>query len=323
MSKRSQYVLQPQLNECSGTARDGTPYIQQGERKALVKLRFVFLHVGAIGVFFVPFDISLLVFTVITYFVRMLAVETGYHRYFSHKAYKTSRIYQFFLAFLAQTSGQKGVLWWAMHHRHHHRHADTPEDIHSPLHKSFWGAHFSWVLEDKNLDTDLNKVRDLAKYPELVFLNKYHYIPTLSFLAFTYYIGEYSSLMPNVNGAQAVLWGFFLSTLIMYHITMTVNSVVHDKRFKGSRRFKTNDLSRNNAWLAVPLVGAAWHNNHHKCPGAGRAGFYWWEIDLAHYLLCGLKSIRVVWNVKQVPKRVLEEGRRLDLANNKTRWERY
>ena len=120
--------------------------------------------------------------------------------------------------------------------------------------------------------------------------------------------------MPHVNGIQAVFWGFFLSTLIMYHITLTVNSVVHDKRFKGTRRFDTGELSRNNAWLAVPLVGAAWHNNHHRCPGAARSGFYWWEIDLAHYFLCILKAFRIVWDVKGVPRSVLEEGRKLDQA---------
>jgi stearoyl-CoA desaturase (Delta-9 desaturase) len=285
--------------------------IQPGESRRFVILRFLFLHLGSLGIFFVPMERSLVALFLATFFFRMLGVECGYHRYFSHKAYKTSRVFQFILAFWAQSSGQKGVLWWAMHHRHHHRYADTEKDIHSPLYKTFWGAHFSWVLENKNLDTDLSRIRDYAKYPELVFLNKYHYIPTISFLVLIYCIGEYSPLLPNVNGLQAVFWGFFLSTLTMYHITMTVNSVVHDKRFKGSRRFETNELSRNNAFLAIPLVGAAWHNNHHRYPSAGRAGFYWWEVDLSYYLLRVLQWLRVISDLTEVPKEVLDEGRKI------------
>ena len=308
------------LNDDKTTAlsKSNPDYIQPGERRSLVIFRFIFLHVGTLGIFLVPFHPSLLVLLAITFFIRMFAVETGYHRYFSHRAYKTSRIYQFMLALLAQSTGQKGVLWWAMHHRHHHRYADTEKDIHSPLYKSFWGAHFGWVLEEKNLATDLRKVKDFAKFPELVFLNKYHYIPTLSLLLLIYYIGEYSTWMPNVNGLQAVVWGFFFSTLLMYHITMTVNSVVHDKRFKGSRRFDTGELSRNNAWLAIPLTGAAWHNNHHRYPSAGRAGFYWWEIDLSYYLLRILQMIGVIWDLREVPQSVLEEGRRQNAVFRKS-----
>ena len=105
------------------------------------------------------------------YFVRMVVVTAAYHRYFSHRAFKTSRAFQFLLALGAQSSAQKGVLWWAAHHRHHHKHSDTEDDIHSARRSGFWHSHIGWILVRDWDETRHDLVTDLAKFPELRILN--------------------------------------------------------------------------------------------------------------------------------------------------------
>ena len=113
-------------------------------------------------------------------FVRMFFVTAGYHRYFSHRSFKTSRVFQFVIAFMAMTSSQKGVLWWAAHHRHHHRHSDQELDLHSPTLFGFFWSHVGWIISDKYNDTRTEYIADFAKYPELRWLNKYHLIPPVA-----------------------------------------------------------------------------------------------------------------------------------------------
>jgi stearoyl-CoA desaturase (Delta-9 desaturase) len=121
-----------------------------------------------------------------SYYLRMVAVTAGYHRYFSHRSYKTSRLFQFLIAFLAMTSAQKGVLWWAAHHRHHHKFSDQEEDIHSPLQRGFWFSHVGWILSAHSVQTDMNLVRDFRQYPEICFLNRFYFIPPLVYALLIY-----------------------------------------------------------------------------------------------------------------------------------------
>lgn len=244
------------------------------------------------------------------FWVRMFAITAGYHRYFSHRSYEAGRAFVFLLGWIGASSGQKGPLWWASHHRNHHRHSDTERDIHSPRHGGLWWAHAGWILSPRFAGADLKAVPDLARRPELVWLDRWHYVPPLALLLALAALGAaLESAAPSLgtNALQMAAWGFFVSTVLLYHATFTINSLAH--RF-GSRRFDTPDDSRNNLWLALLTMGEGWHNNHHFCPGSERQGLYWWEIDASHLLLKGLERLGVVRDLRAPPASVYERALR-------------
>lgn len=243
------------------------------------------------------------------YFVRMFAITGGYHRYFSHRSYKTSRPFQFCLAVLGCSSAQKGPIWWASHHRHHHRHSDTPEDIHSPIISGIYYAHIGWVLSSQFIKPRLELVKDLLAFPEIRWLEKYNVLPAVLLGVATFFLGVFlEAYYPalNTNGPQMLVWGFFISTVLLYHGTFCINSFTH---LIGSRRFKTTDSSRNNLILALITLGEGWHNNHHRYPGSESQGMYWWEIDISHYILKGLEKLGLVWDIRRYPERIYEEAK--------------
>jgi stearoyl-CoA desaturase (delta-9 desaturase) len=235
----------------------------------------------------------------------MFSVTAGYHRYFSHRSYKTSRPFQFLLALAGTLAVQKGVLWWAANHRNHHKYSDQAEDLHSPLQRGFWWAHVGWILSPDYEETDLARIPDMAKYPELRWLNDHYLIPPVVLAVALYLIG----------GATWLVWGFFISTTMLWHATFTINSLAH---VWGSRRYETTDTSRNNPWLALLTMGEGWHNNHHRYMNSARQGFFWWEIDLSYYILVALSWCGIVWDLQQPPKRLLEPQPQLsaELAEN-------
>lgn len=242
------------------------------------------------------------------YFVRMFAITGGYHRYFSHRTYKTSRVFQFLLAWLGASSAQKGPIWWASHHRHHHKHSDTEEDPHSPWTHSVWHAHVGWVLDPQFIETRVEHVKDLMRFPELRWLDRYHLLPPIALGVFVFFLGawlNYSFPGLETNGWQMLIWGFFMSTVLLYHGTFCINSFTH---IFGSRRFETGDESRNNLLLALITLGEGWHNNHHRYPGSERQGFYWWEIDISHYILKVLSWFGVVWELRRPPEKIYVEA---------------
>ena len=231
---------------------------------------FAALHLAAIGVFFVPFRWQYLGLLLAMYVMRMFGVTAGYHRYFSHRSYKLNRFSQFLLAVLAQSSGQKSVLWWAAHHRRHHRHSDKQPDVHSPGLRGFWWAHAGWVISNDYDNYDPGLIRDFGKFPELRWLDRYHWVPTVLLGAAIYLFG----------GLGAFLWGYALSTVLLYHATFCINSLAH---VWGTRRFDTADESRNNFALALITLGEGWHNNHHRFMHSCRQGILWWEVDFTYY----------------------------------------
>jgi stearoyl-CoA desaturase (delta-9 desaturase) len=243
-------------------------------------------------------------------FIRMFAVTAGYHRYFSHRTFKTSRFFQFVLAFLGTSAVQKGPLWWAANHRHHHRYSDTVNDLHSPVVKGFWWSHVGWVMCKKFAATNLKAVPDLAKFPELRFLNRFHLIAPILLASSLFGLGAWlHQAFPELHtsGFQLLVWGFFVSTILLYHVTYTVNSLAH---VMGRRRFVTKDESRNSLLIALLTLGEGWHNNHHRYPASERQGFYWWEIDIAHYLLKMLSWAHIVWDLREPPDEVFAEAER-------------
>jgi stearoyl-CoA desaturase (delta-9 desaturase) len=269
---------------------------------------FVILHLGCFGLIWTGWSWFAVWIAVALYFVRMFAVTGIYHRYFSHKSYSTSRFGQFLLALLGATCVQRGALWWAYHHRHHHQHSDDPEDAHSPHVHGFWWSHIGWITSRRNFPTDYTKVRDLAKYPELVFLNRFDIVVPVLFATGLFALGlflEHNAPGLHTGGAQLLVWGFFISTTALFHGTSCINSLAH---LMGGRRFETADDSRNSFILSLITLGEGWHNNHHRYMSATRQGFYWWEIDITYYLLKILSWTGFIWNLKAVPESIYLEA---------------
>ena len=256
--------------------------------RALAKLStvlFVAMHLACLFVFFVPFSLKILGLAAIGYVLRMWAITAGYHRYFAHRSFKTSRAFQFLLAFLGTSAMENGPLWWASWHRRHHRYSDTVDDVHSPIQVGFWHAHVGWFLDGSHDRPDLSNVKDLARFPELRFLERHKWFPIVLYAVACFAIGSWSGLV----------WGFVVSTIAVLHATALINSLAH---VWGSRRFETADQSRNNALLAVLTLGEGWHNNHHDQMNAARQGVRWWEIDMTYYSLWVLARLGIVWDIR-------------------------
>ena len=267
-------------------------------------LPFLFMHVGCLAVFWVGWSSTAVAVAILLYGLRMFAVTGFYHRYFSHRTFRTSRWGQLLFALLGNSAVQRGPLWWAAHHRHHHRHSDEEHDVHSPHHHGLYWSHFGWITSRSNFATRLELVKDLARYPELRFLDRFDTLVPLALALSLYGLGELAALyFPalGTNGWQLLVWGFFISTVVLFHGTCTINSLAH---MFGKRRYATRDESRNSLLLALITMGEGWHNNHHHYPAATRQGFFWWEIDITYYLLWVLSWTGLIWDLRAVPERV-------------------
>ena len=267
-----------------------------------VCVQFLFMHLACLLAFVTGVSAAAVGVCLALYVVRMFAITAGFHRLFSHRSYKTGRLFQFLLAFVGTASYQKGPLWWSAHHRRHHLHVDTEEDIHSPVMRSAWQSHVGWFLSRESLATDVRLIPNLLKYRELRWLDKYYVLPPVMLAASTFLLGSLLGRHfpgSGTSGMQMLVWGFFVSTVLLYHGTFTVNSVAH---LFGSRRFETADNSRNNLLVALITLGEGWHNNHHHYPSSERQGFYWWEVDFAHYALRALSWVGVVRDLRRPPE---------------------
>jgi stearoyl-CoA desaturase (delta-9 desaturase) len=270
---------------------------------------FVAMHLACLAVFWVGFSATALIVAIGLYALRMFAITGFYHRYFSHKAFHTSRAAQFLFAVLAASAVQRGPMWWASQHRHHHAHADEEVDVHSPVRHGFLWSHMGWFLCRANFRTRLELVKDWARFPELRFLDRFDAVVPAVLGIGLFLLGEIlENTLPELgtDGPQLLVWGFAISTIVLYHATFTVNSLAH---VWGRRRYATRDTSRNNPWLALITFGEGWHNNHHHYPSSARQGFYWWEFDPTYYLLRLLAWCRIVWNLKPLPAGVREARR--------------
>ncbi|WP_374865848.1 acyl-CoA desaturase [Pelatocladus sp. BLCC-F211] len=279
---------------------------QEHKINILGNIPFISIHISSLLIFWVGFSWVALITCLTLWLIRMFGITAGYHRYFSHRTYKTTRLFQFILAVLGNSSAQLGPLWWAAHHRHHHHYTDTEQDIHSPIIHGFWWSHVGWVMCPKYSKTDEKEVRDFAKYPELQWLNRFPMIvPTVLAIAVTAIGIVFQLSIPQLKttGLQMLVWGFCLSTVVLYHTTFTINSLAH---IFGYRRFNTTDTSRNNWFLALITLGEGWHNNHHYYPASERQGFYWWEIDVTHYILKLLSWLGIVWDLRTPPRKIYE-----------------
>jgi stearoyl-CoA desaturase (delta-9 desaturase) len=270
---------------------------------------FIGMHVAAVSVLWVGFSWVALAVAAVVFGARVFGLTAFYHRYFSHRAFRTTRWFQFVGAILGNAAAQRGPLWWCAHHRAHHQHSDEPEDRHSPRQHGFWWSHMGWFMTRENYATDTRVIRDWLRFPELRLLDRFDFVVPLVLAAVMFGLGALlAALAPGLgtSGVQMLVWGFLLSTLFLYHVTYSVNSVAH---VFGSRRFATKDDSRNNLWVALFTFGEGWHNNHHRYPPSARQGFVWWEVDITFYILLLLEKMGFVWGLKTVPAYVLAEAK--------------
>ena len=268
------------------------------------------IHGVALGVFWAGWSWTAIGVAVALYWVRMFVITAFYHRYFSHRTFRTHRSVQFFFALLGTMSAQRGPLWWAAHHREHHRHSDEEPDPHSPGWRGVLWSHTAWFLTEKGRATNWKAIPDWRRYPELVWLDRFHIVGPVLLIAMLAALGTaLAAWAPSLgaNAAQLVTWGFGVSTVALYHATFTINSVAH---VIGSQRFNTGDDSRNNWFLALLTLGEGWHNNHHYHPGSVRQGFYWWEFDPAYWTLRVMSWFGLVWDLRPVPARVYQQSAR-------------
>jgi stearoyl-CoA desaturase (Delta-9 desaturase) len=261
-------------------------------------LPFMLIHLGCAAAIWSGITWPAVAICVALYWLRMFAIGAGYHRYFSHRSYSTGRLFQFVLAFLAQSSAQKSILWWAAKHRHHHLHSDTHRDVHSPRHKGFVYSHVGWIFARQHDAADLVKVADFASFPELKWLHKFEVLPAVAVAVLCFLVAGWSGLVV----------GFLWSTVLLYHATFCINSLAH---VYGRKRYVTGDDSRNNWLLALFTMGEGWHNNHHACQSSVRQGFHWWEIDATYYILQGLSRLGIVWDLKTPTEQVMRNEQRL------------
>ncbi len=261
----------------------------------LGSIPFFLMHLMPLGILFFGITWTDVVLCAALYVVRMFFITAGYHRYFGHRAYKLGRVTQFIMAVGGSTAAQKGVLWWAGHHRHHHKYSDMPEDIHSPR-RGFWWSHMGWILCKKYDETPLSSIKDFAKYPELRWLNRWHLLPATALGAACYLIG----------GPSALFGGFFLSTVLLYHGTFSINSFTH---IFGRRRYATTDTSKNSFLLALITLGEGWHNNHHYYQSTANQGFFWWEIDISYYVLKVMSWVGLARDLRKPPQHILDGNR--------------
>ena len=269
---------------------------------------YVALHLSVFTVIWVGWSWTAVGVAVALYLIRMFSVTAFYHRYFSHRTFKTTRWFQFIAAIMGNSCVQRGPLWWAAHHRHHHHHSDQRPDIHSPRQDGFFWSHMGWFMTIENSRTNERLIRDLTRFPELRFLDRFHVIVPAILGIGLYWLGV---LLENVapglgtNGWQMFVWGFCISTVVLYHAVYTINSLAHRI---GGRRYETGDDSRNNFFLAIITLGEGWHNNHHHYPGSTRQGFFWWEVDISYYILVGMSWVGLVWDLRKPPAHLLERS---------------
>jgi stearoyl-CoA desaturase (delta-9 desaturase) len=259
---------------------------------------FILVHLGCFAAIWTGVTWQALAICITLYWLRIFAIGAGYHRYFSHRSYSTSRAFQFVLAFMSQTTTQKSVIWWASKHRHHHLYSDTGHDVHSPRHHGFIYSHLGWIFSRKHDEPDFAKVSDLTRYPELMWLHKFEVLPAVLLAGLCFLLAGWSGLVV----------GFLWSTVLVYHATFCINSLAH---VSGRKRYVTGDDSRNNWLLAIFTMGEGWHNNHHAYQSSVRQGFKWWEFDPTYYLLRALSWTGLVWDLKTPPEPVLRNEQRL------------
>ena len=259
------------------------------------------MHLGISGIYFTGTSAVAVFVAFFMYVIRGLGITSGYHRLLAHRSFKVGRPGQFAFALAGSLAVEGGPLWWVSHHRSHHSDSDTDKDIHSPVSQGFWQSHMGWMMTEGAFNEAGTNARDLYKFPELKFLQRHYVNFILLQMVGLYGLGyALNAFYPGLgtSGAQMLIWGFFVSTVVLWHITFMVNSVCHTW---GNRPYETGDASTNNWFVGIFGFGEGWHNNHHKFPFSARHGLRWWQVDATWALLRTLQTLGLVSDLK-LPK---------------------
>lgn len=274
-------------------------------------------HLGAICVIFVGINWTTCISFLLAGLLQGLCVTVLLHRYFTHRAFDTTRTTQCIFGLLALIPLQRGPIWWASHHRRHHHLADKVGDPYSPS-KGFFYSHLGWLLTLDYAATDTMYVKDLIKYKELLLIDRFEWLAPITLLTLTFLYGSLlDHYFPSLktNGWQMLVWVFCMPTVCVLHGSCLVNSVLH--RF-GYRRFATKDDAKNVWQLAFFTFGEAFHNNHHRYSESCRQGITWWEIDISYYAIKILEKLGIIFNLRTFPTSVIAEG----TAKSSPHWEK-
>ncbi|NER93727.1 MAG: acyl-CoA desaturase [Symploca sp. SIO1B1] len=236
------------------------------------------------------------------YSLTMVGLIVGFHRYFSHNAFRTHITIRITLAVLGCMAAQGPVIQWVSNHRRHHQLSDKPGDTHSPhiyegkkfaQIRGFWYAHIGWMLKGEIINSALF-AKDLLQDRTITKINQLYSTWVILGLAIPTVLG--GIITASWIGAwQGFLWGGLVRIFLAHHAIWCVNSINH---LYGSRPFSTGDRSTNNIWFAIPTFGGAWHHNHHAFPNSAKCGLQWWQIDLGYSVLRTLEMLGLVWDIK-------------------------
>jgi stearoyl-CoA desaturase (delta-9 desaturase) len=222
----------------------------------------------------------------------VLGVNVCYHRLLTHRGFKCPKWFEYSLTILGVCSLQGSPTFWVAAHRRHHEHADERPDPHSPLVNFFW-AHVGWLLVEKGALTQLGWMlryaKDLRRDPFYRNLERSYVWVVLASWVIFFAGGLIGGLLTGSTALQAVqfaasvlLWGVVVRTIMVWHITWSVNSVTH---LWGYRNYETDENSRNNVFIGILAGGEGWHNNHHAHQRAAKHGHRWWEMDLSYWVI--------------------------------------
>ena len=239
------------------------------------------------------------------YVMNILSMSIGYHRFFMHKAFETSKPMRYAIAILAQLGTFGSLRRWIAEHRRHHAHSDRPGDIHSPYYNDYgrslsgvngWKyAHLGWVF-NKSITDEAFYGKGIGEDSAVLLVDKYRIgiflfsvlgLPTLWALTFG---------APEAIIGTVLIAGFLRSTLAL-HAIASVNSFGH---IYGSKRFEGKDEARNNWLVAIFTLGEGWHNNHHAHPRSAGTSYAWYEIDMTGWVIWALEKMGLIWNVRWV-----------------------
>ena len=242
----------------------------------------------------------------ILYLSTGFGVTVGFHRLFTHRSFKTSAPVRAVLAALGSVAIEGNVISWVADHRKHHAFSDQEGDPHSPhvdhgvgwrgALRGLWHAHWGWLFIHTQRGARKRYAPDLLKDPVVSFIDR-----TFIFWALAGFVAAFGLGMALGGSVEAgltgLLWGGGVRLLVLHHVTYSINSLCH---FFGSRRFPTDDHSRNLLWLSIPTFGEAWHNNHHAFPTSAAHGLRWWEVDPSALLIRAMEKLGLVWDVVRI-----------------------
>jgi fatty-acid desaturase len=234
-----------------------------------ISIFMIIFHLGALAALFMFSWENLAVAVFLYWLATGLGISLGYHRLHTHRSFVVPRPLEYFFALCGSLTFEGGPISWVATHRVHHQNSDHDGDPHSPRDGKWW-SHIGWLVLGESMHANTRVMSkyapDLARHRFYVWLNNYHWVPSLVLLP----------ILLACGGWSMVMWGLCFRVVFGLHATWLVNSATH---LWGNRRFETRDDSRNNWWVALITFGEGWHNNHHAHPTSARHGLAWYEFD--------------------------------------------